>query len=757
MKRRDFLKVTLATAGGLTLGLGCGDDGKSTPADAAGGGDTAGGDALGDAGGDMGPDSVADVGPPDPADLAFPQSVASGDPKPDSVILWTRVEDAGATGDLALTLEVATDETFTQVVTLDGGASLAVTAEAAFDHCVKVRVAGLTAATTYYYRFTYAGGADGPVSTRVGRTRTAPAPDADVPVRFAWVNCQDLKHGEQYNSWRRLAQEDVDFVVHLGDYIYERSTVLADMGSIAEPIVLPDTAQAVAIGEAEGGGPEVYAAKTVEQYRALYRQYRGRRDLQAAHERFPFINIWDDHEYANDCHGTVSTDFAGRVDEDDPARRKAANQVFFEYQPLDYEDPAFRYDPSVAWPDDIRIYRDFDFGQHLHLAVTDLRTYRPDHPVPEDALPGAVAVTQEQLTALGQDPANFFPYVDIDTYDGGTYKAVLVGAATLGGWDPAKITGNIDVSWINGVVEMANGVRGGAAVPLIDPATAGLERGFGFVHIGKTAPYGDLGARNLCVRDTYELYTAALFAATGGASEDMFGQTQQQWLLDSLTNSTQTWKLWGSEFCLTHLGVDLSGVPSLPDQFKQRFLVLCDDWTCMPNKRDEIIEALAAIPNCVTITGDVHAAFAGTPFSRRDPSKKVVELVGTSISSQTIRTEMLETVNGSPTLKAAGAAVLAYALDSLVMDPTLKPSPQMAYMHISAHGFSVCEVDAAEVRATYYLTPEANVMKRLSDAELAEAFTTEKFKVLNGQGELWREIEGVYKRWDLETTSWVDA
>src|SRR5262249_44243510 len=154
-----------------------------------------------------------------------------------------------------------------------------------------------------------------------------------------------------------------------------------------------------------------------------------------------------------DCHGAVATYYDGMKDETDEARRKNANQVWFEYMPVDYpDDPEFAYDAAAKYPDDIRIYRDLVFGKHLHLVMTDERTFRADHVIPEQAFPGAVVLDQAKLTAaLGSLPTFAQPYVDVDTFQTGTYKTALAGAAMAEGYDAADITGKLSVSFINGI------------------------------------------------------------------------------------------------------------------------------------------------------------------------------------------------------------------------------------------------------------------------------------------------------------------
>jgi len=219
----------------------------------------------------------------------FPQSVASGDPRPDSVVLWTRIDNPDIPD--AIQVEVATDEAFTNVVF-----TRQLTASADNDWCLKVLVEGLEAYTTYYYRFVYGTGAVMEYST-VGRTKTAPTPEMAVPVRFAVAYGQDYI-GRYYNTYLKLLvdhDEDIDFVVHLGDYIYETTGDPAFQDPTDErKIEFDDIDGAIPLGSEDD---RYYAAASLSNYRDLYRTYRSDPMLQQVHERWPMIVIWDDHEY----------------------------------------------------------------------------------------------------------------------------------------------------------------------------------------------------------------------------------------------------------------------------------------------------------------------------------------------------------------------------------------------------------------------------------------------------------------------------
>jgi alkaline phosphatase D len=329
-------------------------------------------------GGDSGADTgAAVVAAPAAGIHRFPQGVASGDPRPGSVVFWSRcVRADGTTADVALTLEVSAREDFASLL-----ASVALTASATWDHTVRAKVTGLPAATALYYRFR--AGSD---TSAVGRTRTAPALDATpAQLKFAWFTCQDWT----VNHWGAMdliAAGDHDFVVHVGDYIYETTDAAFQAGA-AEPahgaITFPD-------GTTLPGGARY--ATTLADYRTLYRTYRGDARLQAVHAKFAFVGIWDDHEFSDD--GWQDHQTYSNANLQQTARRRAASQAWVEYMPVDFGDVSF--DTANAAYDNLRIYRDFRFGTLMHLVMTDERLYRDDHVVDE----AAVAAAQ------GHDPVN---------------------------------------------------------------------------------------------------------------------------------------------------------------------------------------------------------------------------------------------------------------------------------------------------------------------------------------------------------------
>jgi alkaline phosphatase D len=273
-------------------------------------------------------------GEPGPADL-FQHGVASGDPLTDSVILWTRVTDPSSSGPIEAFVEVALDPQFERRV-----AATPVVASADRDHTVKVDLEGLEPGTTYYYRF-FALGRE----SSTGRTRTAPEGAVDR-LRFVFCSCSSLAHG-WFHAYRRIAERaDLDFVVHLGDYIYE-------------------------YGNGKYGDVRAYEPEhdivTLEDYRTRYAQYRRDPDLQAAHQQHPFIVVWDDHESADNSWRDGAHNHSDASQGDWETRKQTSIQVYMEWLPV-------REGVHGV------IYRMLPFGDLVDLIMLDTRLVGRDEP-----------------------------------------------------------------------------------------------------------------------------------------------------------------------------------------------------------------------------------------------------------------------------------------------------------------------------------------------------------------------------------------
>jgi alkaline phosphatase D len=722
MKRRTFLKATLVTAGHATLNLGCGSD------------------SGGDGGDEPTPEILED------GSALFPQSLASGDPTPESVVLWTRVIDPAVEGDREVSLQLALDEEFLERVSFDGALELAVVGLQAHDHCIKLRVGGLAAATTHYYRFVVRDDSGSYVS-RTGRTRTAPAPDADVPVRFAFVSCQDYG-GRYYNPYKELVNEEFDFFVHLGDYVYETTGDPQFQETSSErEVTFTNPEEALALNS-------FLAARSLSNYRDLYKTFRSDPWLQQMHERFAMVATWDDHEFSDDCHGAEATYLDGAGDEEDVPRRKNANQAWFEFMPVDYRaSEDFEYDPEAAFPGDLSIYRDFRYGRHMHLVMTDLRTWRADHPIGEDELPGAVALDADRtVEVLGEMPDWALPYVDIDDHADGLYKSALEEWAVSVDVPAEVITGFITVEFINATLETLDI----DLAPITEEESAALPRGVAISHAGKNAPHGQLGTRYLGILSGYEAIADARYDESGGASEEMMGQGQEAWFLETMQTSDATWKVWGNEFPLFRKVVDLSTF-SVPLSFQKKFLLSLEDWGGVPNKRDALLDALADVDNVVAVTGDVHAFFVSTPHPRGDASRQIVEFVGSSVSSGTYQELLFNTASSDPALVEAGAPALALLVEEFLQDDLTRPNPDLRYANVKEQGYAIAEVSGESFDVLYRSISKDYALEDLSPSDVSEAMKTERFQVRTGSTETYREIEGEWSPWDAASARWSEG
>ncbi|MBK9264261.1 MAG: alkaline phosphatase D family protein [Polyangiaceae bacterium] len=726
-KRRDFLRITVVTLGAAVLD-GCSSD--AAPA------------------------------PTTPAELEdgsefFPQSVASGDPKPKSAIIWTRVEDKERAGwDLDVYVEVALDDKFTKLLTINGSERLHLLAESEYDNCVKVRFIG-EAGKTYYYRFIYE--KEGRLfKSRTGRVKTAPEETADVKVRFAFVSCQDFI-GRYYNVLWALAKEELDFFVHLGDYIYETT---GDPG-----FQTPDASRKIAFRDAAGSlaletskGEVFFAARSVSNYRDLYRAYRSDPALQALHESCAMVATWDDHEFSDDCWGENGTYSDGRLNEADVARRQAASQAWFEYMPVDYPDAEnFRYDAAKAFPEDIRIYRDLKFGKNVHLVLTDLRMFRPDHLIAEDAFPGAVAFDQAALMALpgGLPPDGVATaYVDIDDPNMALYKGLLQQVAMASAYPVEKITGNVSVNYINAVVAQINATMPPMPVPeLMLPPDPPPPRGISYFDLNKASFHSSIGSRYFVHKDSFDVY-----AGLKKADQNILGETQETWFLDTITKSTSTWKIWASSFVLSPTQIDLTMQMGVPALFLRRFYMNLDGWDGFPAKRDELIGKLAPVGNVVAISGDLHTFLAGTPYAGTDKTKNIVEFTCGAVSSSPYRQILVSQIKNDPVLSTVPAApLLAANIDALMLDKTVKPNPHLGHASSNSHGFCIAEVDGAEIVVAMHSVGSVEVTQNYTGKtdDFFMKVQVDSFKTTAGKKDLQKQIDGAWKRWDTTLLDWV--
>ncbi len=296
----------------------------------------------------------------------FTLGVASGDPEPDGVVIWTRLAPNPLDGGdmpsepVRVRWEVAGDEAFTQIS--QTGNALAMPQ---LGHSVHVEVENLKPHRWYFYRFH-----TGSETSPVGRTRTAPPRDASPDrMRFAFTSCQHFETG-YFNGYPHMAAEDLDLVVHLGDYIYEYGGI--------------DNKPRKHIGK---------EVETLAEYRTRYSQYRLDKELQEAHRLFPWLVTWDDHEFDNNCANLVSEE-EGISPEAFLARRMNAYQTYYEFMPL--RRRSFPRGPNM------KLYRECQFGTLANFHVLDTRQYRTDQPNGDHQKPMEGKVFDQKATMLGK-------------------------------------------------------------------------------------------------------------------------------------------------------------------------------------------------------------------------------------------------------------------------------------------------------------------------------------------------------------------
>ena len=298
----------------------------------------------------------------------FSLGVASGDPLPDGVVLWTRLAPDPLNGggmppqNVSVRWQIASDENCQHIIQKG-----AVIATPEFAHSVHIDVRGLQPGRDYWYQFKV-----GNEVSPIGRTRTAYAPGQRTrALNFAFASCSDWQNGF-FTAYQNMANEDLDFVAFLGDYIYEYGP-------------LPG-------GPRQHVSPEV---KTLIDYRNRYALYHGDVNLQAAHAAFPWIVTWDDHE--------VENNYANKTPEVDPkdpqtevefsARRASAYQAYYEHMPL--------RPPFVPKGENMRLYRHLTFGDLAEVIVLDTRQYRTDQPCEDGLKPRCADALAETGTMTG--------------------------------------------------------------------------------------------------------------------------------------------------------------------------------------------------------------------------------------------------------------------------------------------------------------------------------------------------------------------
>ncbi|HEY6942322.1 alkaline phosphatase D family protein [Dokdonella sp.] len=485
----------------------------------------------------------------------YPQGVASGDPDDSSVLLWTRRPYDDGRESATLRVEIADDPAFTRVV-----AQATARVQAASDWTCRVLVGHLQAAREYWYRFVD----DDGNGSRIGRTITAPHPDDPRPSRFAFVSCQDICEGH-LNAYRRMIWEDeraapgerIGFVLHLGDFIYEVVQYPDQVKDghrydrrITFPIRYPK------------GKPvaknRFWVPDSLEDYRVAYHAYLRNPDLQDARARWPFVAMWDNHEFSWQGWQSIQ-EFPG-TEGWVPAQtlKVAANQAWFEYQPARVLPPGSKLDtfdaphvvdtPVNAFDDDglgtegnnlaaiesLIAYRALRWGRHIDLIVTDQHSFRSRDPGSHDEIN---------------------PLFENDTL----------------GFVPEELWAQLDAG-----------------------------RAYADDHPPATLRFGDRSVANYRAHE---------------APQTILGAKQKAWFLERLRSANATWKIWGNSLGTPDWRVDPQHLPAALGAWKGAGygLMATGDWGSTYHERAEIFDAVrdAGITGFAIVAGDRHSFWAG--------------------------------------------------------------------------------------------------------------------------------------------------
>lgn len=601
----------------------------------------------------------------------YPQGVASGDPGPDSVILWTRRPAGGAA--VALTVEVSEDPGFQRVI-----ATAATPAKAELGWTTRVLVGGLKPSTEYWYRFTDAEGA----GSRVGRTITAPTPSDGRPVRFAFVSCQNANQGAQ-NAYRRMLFEDqraaadqrLDFVLHLGDFIYEIVWYPPDRPQGMYDRRLRD------IVRYESGRKvrDFHVPTTVDDYRAVYAAYLTDPDIQDARAHWPFVAMGDNHEFSwKGWQSTIEYD-----DGPEPGQtiRVAANQAWFEFQPGRVAKPgaglnsfdapkvanakATRFDDhglglepnNLAAIGSLTAYRALRFGRHLDLILTDLHSYRSRDPTDHD----------EADALTSRDFPNLFPEEAQQILD--------AGRTANGGKPPATI------------------------------------------------PFGDKAVPNYRKDEP---------------AQTILGAEQKAWFLKRLKASKATWKVWGATLGILDWRADPQNLPpglTKPWPGAGYASTGGGDHGAAYVERAEIYDFLTAnrITGFAAVSGDRHSFWAGRPSKALPPGR--FEPVGVAFVTGSLSAPgMVESqeygfpkqhplrplfladrpgAKPEPTVNLLLRHGVRSALDYAANRDLAKAralsnpdnAPHLDFIDMGGHGYAVVTVDATAMRCDFVCLP----------------------------------------------------
>jgi alkaline phosphatase D len=605
----------------------------------------------------------------------YPQGVASGDPDDRSALLWTRRPYSDGRRNASLLVEVADDPDFTRVI-----ARATTRVHAQSDWTCRVLVGDLQSAREYWYRFVD----DDGNGSRIGRTLTAPAPDDPRPARFAFVSCQSLPEGA-LNAYRRMIHEDeraapeerIGFVLHLGDFVYEVVQYPEQVKDghrydrrITFPITFPH-------GKAIAKNRFMVPASLAD-YRVLYHAYLQDPDLQDARARFPFVCIWDNHEFSWLAWQSIQ-EFPGEGPLPAQTLKVAANQAWFEYQPArvapphrleTFDAPTVVDAPITTFDDDglgteannlaaidsLIAYRALRWGRHIDLLITDQRSFRSRDPTSHNEIN-----TLFEGDALGWVPETLARQLD-------------AGRDYADGQPPAMLS-----------------------------------------HRDKRIPN----------------YRA------GTAPQTMLGAKQKAWFLERLRSATATWKIWGSSLGALEYRADPQHLPPELGRWPDADfgLLATGDWSGTFHERAEIFDTVrdAGLTGFAIVAGDRHSFWSGYAAKALPPAAFEpvgVSFVAGSLSSpgmveanehnlkpdNPLRPLYVANIDGGPPqptvnllLRHGVRAALEYARSGDLQQAHAASNPELAphlsFVDMGGHGYATVRVDAESMVTEFVCIP----------------------------------------------------
>lgn len=538
---------------------------------------------------------------------AFLQGIASADPHPDAIVLWTRVTDSESDAPVPLLVQISRTDSFDEVVL-----EAEIESEPALDQTLRLFAQGLDPATWYWYRFITPDN----YSSAIGRTCTAPHPDSDAPLRLAMFSCQSYEAGF-FNSYQRLISDDMArpleeqtrMCVHVGDWYYE--TVGAPMRSLSDLEPSPRNRDgslrsnsALPSGGA-GSGRRKYA-HTLDDFRFMHRQNLRDEGLLRARALYPFVYIWDDHEVRND--------YWQSYDSDGPVQKNklASNQAWFEYCPA-------ALSRAAAGPAGFNPARDFV-------------PTRVDNVAAQDFDDNFLSLERNNLQAIGSitifRTLQWGRTADLMLVDGRSYRGKRGADEALFGDEAGEYpNAPIDPELIE-ILSAGRTANGG------NPPDTIIFQGREIANPRKDSP-----------------------------ATSMLGGRQKEWLKETLANSNARWKVLCNNVPMMGFGFD----NTFMNHGTKNGIYFSDSWDGYPTERNELMRFIREqnISNVISLSGDRHAHYAGLVYDdylADNPYPVIAELVGAGVSAA-CRQMLQERVAGDDPFFAEIAVASADPID----------------------------------------------------------------------------------------------